>query len=203
MKRGFFLLTALVAATLAIFIFMKSGQEKREVSQEASLPRVPAAQPSVPAAVDSAARVTDSQSDKLTKAVANNSETEIKPLLSYREETKAIAELVSRLPQSKPILLEMIEKEDVFKNPKTHLKEHSIDEITQNQLGAIKVMALRALIKAEKDPDQIKQDIDHIIQAAKDPTIVKIAQAARDSIDKGGHFPDDLLNGIDQMPLKK
>jgi cytoskeletal protein RodZ len=65
----------------------------------------------------------------------------------------------------------------------------------------IKVMALRALMTQEKDTETIKDDLNYVIQKAQDPTIVKVAKAAKSSLEKGRPFFKDFLDAISGMPL--
>jgi hypothetical protein len=87
-------------------------------------------------------------------------------------------------------------QEDVFKSRHIEVRPHTLNEITQNQMGAVKVMALRALFENEKDPQRLMNDVNAVIQTAKDPTIVEIAKAARESLQKGRPFFKDFLDGI-------
>ena len=119
---------------------------------------------------------------------------------SFDTESKKVTRLAAELPGSKPELIAIITQEDIYK--KREVKPHSLDELTQNQMGAVKVMALRALMSKDAHSKVIKQDLNLIIQSAKDPTIVKIAKAAQESLDKGRPFFDDFLQALSDMPLE-
>lgn len=119
----------------------------------------------------------------------------------FEQETVKVTELAKKLPQSKSQMMAIILKEDIFKSGKRTVRPHTIDEITQRQMGALKVMALRSIMSSETDPGVIRRDLDEVIKNAQDPTIVKIAQAAKDSLDKGRSFFDDFLNGLASLPL--
>lgn len=113
----------------------------------------------------------------------------------YLEQVKYIEELGADVTKNKKKLLSIVLAEDIYKGKDRNVEPHSIDEIRQNQQGALKVMALRALMKQEEN-DVLTDDLNDIITEAKDPTIRNIASAALDSLKKGRPFFTDFLNGL-------
>lgn len=121
---------------------------------------------------------------------------------SFENEAKKVQELIRQWPASHGELLEVVVQADLFKEQKKPIDPHSLDEIQQNQMGAIKVLALRELIKQDRDPLAIMKDLDYIVQRAQDPTIVKIATAAKESLVKGRSFFDDFVGGIESLEIE-
>lgn len=120
---------------------------------------------------------------------------------SYQNEVLRVQELVKRFPKSKPELLSIVIDKDIYKESNKEVKPHSISEIQQNQMGAVKVLALRELMSREQSDQALVSDLDYIIQNAKDPTIVKIAQAAKESVSKGRSFFDDFVDGLSDLEI--
>ena len=120
---------------------------------------------------------------------------------SFTNEIEKIKELNKEFPQSKAQIFQIVVQEDYFKENKIIIEPHSRNEKLQSKMGAAKVLALKSLLTNEKDTNQVRQDLNQVIQQAKDPTIVKIAEAARDSLDQGRSFFDDFIEGVAQLPL--
>lgn len=119
---------------------------------------------------------------------------------SFKKEAKEIIELAEDLPDTKETLIEIVLKKDIYKDPAKKVAPHSASEIYQNQQGALRVLALKALMESGLDNESIKSDLSYIIKNAQDPTIVKIASAARDSVNKGRSLFDDFPKAIGSMP---
>ena len=118
---------------------------------------------------------------------------------SFQIEAQKVQDLARDLPATKTKLIEILSQEDHFKQGEKEVRPHSIDELTQNQIGAVKVLALKALMEQDTDDETLKKDLNHIIKNAKDPTIVKIARAAKGSIDQGRSFFDDFVEAVSRM----
>jgi hypothetical protein len=150
---------------------------------------------------DSAAQVPSEKQAGSPPAVGATNPSQSAEPFSYETEKINVAQLAKQLPQSRQQLLDIAVKADVYKKEKKSVDAHTMDDITQNQMGAIKVMALRALMTQEKDTETIKDDLNYVIQKAQDPTIVKVAKAAKSSLEKGRPFFKDFLDAISGMPL--
>jgi hypothetical protein len=120
---------------------------------------------------------------------------------SYKEESQRIRELIKKLPQSESQLIAFITKEDYFKAHFKEIKPHSFNEITQNQMGALKVLALKALVSQKMGSQNIQRRLNIVIQKAKDPTIVNIAKAALESTKKERPFFKDFADGIEGLAI--
>ncbi len=122
---------------------------------------------------------------------------------SYQDEVRYVRQLVAKLPTSKPRLLKLIQQPDPFKEQGRTVEPHTLAEQTQNQMGAVKVLALRELMKNQNDITQLSKDLQQVAQAAQDPTIRRIAEAAEQSLDQGRSFFDDFLDGLERLPLEE
>lgn len=119
---------------------------------------------------------------------------------SFVKQQKAILLLGKNYPQSKEELMTLVLAESPFKNKE--VKPHSTDEITQQQQGALKVLALRMILKSSsssKDKEQLMADLQTIIKNAKDPTMSKVARAVLKSVKRGRPFFKDFGDAISQL----
>ncbi len=120
------------------------------------------------------------------------------PRETIEEELKRVRVLATQLPESRVQLLEIITSEDPLKQKE--IKPHSMDEIQQNKRGAVKVLALKALMQL-KDKKMLQENLGQIIATAKDPTIRKIAKAAKDSMDQGRSLFEDFPEAVQSESL--
>gem|GEM_PF-4832322 len=120
---------------------------------------------------------------------------------SYTEAQRNLQKLEAEYPNSKKQLMQIITSENFYQDQLSEPKPHSAEEWTQMQRGAIKVMALRALISKGQSQQEIQANLQNIIDSAKDLTIKNLAQAALKSSEEGRPFFKDLLNAIEDMPL--
>lgn len=123
------------------------------------------------------------------------------PQDSYENAVAELTNMIAQFPQSRLQLIQFINRGDVFKEKGMEVKPHSLSEINQMKMGAVKVMALRELMKSEKNTRQLSLDLHQVAQSAQDPTIRSIAEAAEESLSKGRSFFDDFLDGIDRLPI--
>ena len=120
--------------------------------------------------------------------------------LSFQAKQEEIIELGENYPQSKEKLMALILSADPFKN--RAVKPHSTDEIEQQKQGALKVLALRMILKnssSPKDKEQLIDDLQTIIEKAKDPTMSKVAQAVLKSVKRNRPFFRDFGDAIKQL----
>lgn len=120
---------------------------------------------------------------------------------SFQQEVAKVETLMTQFPASRLRLIEYITQADPFKAKNKDVKPHSLSEQMQNKIGAVKVLALRELMKNQKDLKQLSLDLRAVVDSAQDPTIRRIAQAADDSLAQGRSFFDDFLDGLSGMPL--
>ncbi len=136
------------------------------------------------------------QNKKNLQAVALK--TDESPRETIEEELQRVRVLATQLPDSRVELLKIITSEDPLKQKE--IKPHTMDEIQQNKRGAVKVLALKALMKL-KDKKMLQENLGQIISTAKDPTIRKIAQAAKDSMDQGRSLFEDFPEAVQSESL--
>ncbi len=122
---------------------------------------------------------------------------------SYQDQIRNVQNLVAKFPASRPQLLQIIQRPDPYKEKGQTVEPHTLQEQTQNQMGAVKVLALRELMKNQTNLTQLAKDLHHVAEAAEDPTIRRIAKAAEESLDQGRSFFDDFLEGLDRLPLEE
>ena len=122
-----------------------------------------------------------------------------KPIdFSYQTESKKLLELIQNFPQSKSELLKVITTENPIKNP----KPHSLSSLQQQQIGGLKVLALRSLYEKQRtQKTTLAKDLSYIAQSAKDPSLAAMAQDALSSLDSGRPFFKDRLDGIQNLPI--
>ncbi|MGH1468105.1 MAG: hypothetical protein ACRBBP_04375 [Bdellovibrionales bacterium] len=124
-----------------------------------------------------------------------------KVVFSYKNEVAKVQKLSKNLPESKAELIDLIKKADPFKEEGRSVKPHTSDELTQRKIGAVKVLALKALVTNETQKDILKRDLINISRNALDPTIRQIAKASLESEEKGRSLHDDFNEAIPvQMP---
>lgn len=121
------------------------------------------------------------------------------PQFSIQEEVQRLETMVAQLPNSRPQLIQFINQPDPYQ--RKVIKPHTLSEQTQMKIGAVKVIALRELMKNQTDLKQLSKDLRQVAQAAQDPTIRRIAKAADDSLSQGRSFFDDFLDGLEGLPL--
>lgn len=117
----------------------------------------------------------------------------------YEREAQKIEILAKKFPDSKQQLIEIITTADPFKKENIKVKIHSMDEITQRQMGAIKVMSLKVLMSKETSKQTLLADLDTIIHTAEDTTLKDIAVSARESVKKGRPFFKDMVDAISKI----
>lgn len=121
---------------------------------------------------------------------------------SYKKEVQKVRNLSQNFPESKLELLAIITTKDPFKAVNKTPKPHTTDELLQRKIGAVKVLALRALVINEQNKNTLKKDLISIALNAGDPTITHIAKAMLKSAEDNRSFFDDFNNGLDlEMPL--
>lgn len=129
------------------------------------------------------------------------SNTSPKIQFSYKNEVRKVQKLSENFPESKDKLLTLINNADPFKKDGRSVRPHTSDELTQRKIGAVKILALKALIEKETQKDILKRDLVNISRNALDPTITQIAKAALESEEQGRSLFDDFNEAIPvQMP---
>lgn len=112
----------------------------------------------------------------------------------YSDELKKIETLSAQLPESKAELVKIITNPNPFDKAKIPLKLHSTEQITHRQIESVKILALKALLQHEKSKANVIGDLNHIIKAAEDTPIKKLAHAVRESAQSGkSYFKDAPL----------
>ena len=120
---------------------------------------------------------------------------------SFKQESRRVQKLEKELPHSRPQLMSIVLKMDTFKQSGKEVKPHSLQEDLQNKMGAVKVLALKALVSRSGDKSFIKRDLTYIIQKAQDPTISEIAKAALSSLEEDRPFFKDFVDGVEAMSM--
>lgn len=139
---------------------------------------------------------TDSKNDKLTK---RNKDSKM-PEVTYS--LKQVFELSEIYPKEKEKLLRIVKKPNPFLEEKIKVEPHSVQDIRQEEYGAIKVMAMRVILEQEKDQSIILQDLSDIIREAEDPTIVAIAESMKKSVTNNRDFTKDVTDAINNLPIE-
>ncbi len=116
--------------------------------------------------------------------------------LEYTQKLESLKVLESQMPFSEKKLMALVVESDSFAGKE--IKPHTIKEIQHRRLGAIKVMALKALMKS-KDEQQLEKRLNQVIAGAQDPTIIKIAKAAKKSLNQGRSFFEDFPQAIGNL----
>ncbi len=122
---------------------------------------------------------------------------------SYEEETKRINKMTSQYPETRQQIIDLVSKSDPYKDAKIEIEPHTVDSIKQNQIGALKVLALKSIETKEKDISKRVKFYQDLLAQAKDPTIIKIARAGLESAKQGRPFLKDFIDGINNGPAKK
>jgi Asp-tRNA(Asn)/Glu-tRNA(Gln) amidotransferase B subunit len=120
----------------------------------------------------------------------------------YQRELAKVGRLLKSYPASKNQLLELVTEQDPFKISGNEAKPHTVSEIVQNQMGALKVMALRGLVEGEQDSQVVENILESIISRAKDQTMVHISKAVLEARRQGRSLFKDFPDAIADMPLK-
>jgi HD superfamily phosphohydrolase len=113
-----------------------------------------------------------------------------------KESLRKLAEKAKTSPEALDELIVIALGEDFYKERGQEPKPHSLNEIKQNQQGALKVMALQGIVKSSKNRSTTASNLNRIISESKDPTIRKIAKAMLDSHKKGRSFVKDFGDGV-------
>jgi len=145
--------------------------------------------------------VVSGQKSEREKTLIVNSHKKVRSELSYKEKYRAVDQLLLSYPKSKEELIKVITKEDYYKSRSIAVEPHTIDDVVQNQEGALKIYALRKLMDLERDIEKQEVVLNSVIQIAKDPTVMLIAKAALQSLQKKRSFFTDFTDGIESMPL--
>ncbi len=116
---------------------------------------------------------------------------------SYGSDKEHVLKLIKKLPKSKEKLLDFIKSE----NRLVHAEPHSVNEKLMHKTGALKVMALRAVVEFSENPSDVENDLKDLAENAQDQTIKNLADAALRSHQDGRSFFKDFVDGIDtSMP---
>ena len=105
-------------------------------------------------------------------------------------------------PKDKEKLLQIAKSPNPFLEEKIEVKPHSVQDLKQEEFGAIKVMAMRTILEQEKDKSVILDDLSDIIREAQDPTIVAIAKSMKQSVTNNGDFAKDVTDALNNLPLE-
>lgn len=117
----------------------------------------------------------------------------------YQKEIKQIEDWKIQYPKSKQKLLGLITSEDLFSQYRVPVPAHTIYEMTQRQMGALKVLSLRVLLENENSKQILLKDLDYILNTAADTTLKDIARAAQESVVNGRPFVRDMIEGLSQL----
>lgn len=128
---------------------------------------------------------------KKAEAIAKN--------FDYKNEIEQIEQWKSQYPKSKQQLLRLITSEDAFKQQSVSVPAHTVFEMTQRQMGALKVLSLKVLLENENSKQILLKDLDHIFKTAADTTLRDIARAAQESVRKDRPFVRDMIEGLSQL----
>jgi hypothetical protein len=119
---------------------------------------------------------------------------------SYEDETKRIKTMTNDYPQSREQIIDFVSEKDPYKDAKIEIKPHTIDSIKQNQIGALKVLALKTISLKEKNNFKRVKFYQDLLAQAKDPTIRKILKASINSAKQGRDFLKDFPDAINNGP---
>lgn len=122
--------------------------------------------------------------------------------LSYEKETERVREMTKNYPKSREEIIQFVSKNDPYKEANIAVKPHTVDSIKQNQIGALKVLALKNVHLKETNNQSRIKFYEDLLSKAKDPTIVKILKASIDSAKQGRDFSKDFLDGVENQPLE-
>lgn len=190
---GLFLLGMALTAILQNDKVKTSNQSTTQTtpSIEPAVARAPAEHDDAPAAITPGSSLISSPSRK--------EHTSDFPNFNYAEESQQIFKLEKNFPRSKPELIKIIVSPDRFQVENKKVEPHTNNEITQRQMGALKVLALKVLMTNETSKGTLSKDLQSIIQAAQTTTMKNIATAALDSHEKGRNFFPDSVNAISHL----
>lgn len=141
------------------------------------------------------------------------------PLTDHQKYSQA-QDMLSWVQNPKNDILKRVEKLSQFKiveneidrtqltafimseNPYSHSKRspHTNNELIFREEASLRVHALKILSK-NLNNQTVKQELEHIISDAKDPTIRRIAQKIVEYHHKGRSFFNDMTNGIHTLSL--
>lgn len=139
--------------------------------------------------------------DKQNKKTFKNNKDHKMPEVTYSiEEVFKLSEVY---PKQKEKLLQIAKKPNPFLEEKIKVEPHSVQDLKQEEYGAIKVMAMRVILDKEKDKSIILQDLSDIIREAEDPTIVAIAESMKKSVTNNRDFTKDVTDALNNMPIEE
>lgn len=193
-KKALGFLTVAVGVFLLLLAFYTEKKEIQVVEETYEAPYEDILKPSNTSKI--------SKKDVKTKKALKSEETAVRKPASLKSSTAAfnqksreIIDLAKNFKENKQKLIEVVSSKDVFKSAGKEPDPHSVDDIIQQQEGALRVLALRLLMKNESSTN-LKDDLNTIINKAKDPTMTKIAEAALKSVEEGRPFFEDVPNAI-------
>lgn len=120
---------------------------------------------------------------------------------NYKQEAQKILNLAKQWPASKSMLLQITLGEDEFKKNNISVAPHTANEIRQRQMAAVKIMSLRVLLEKELSKEKKLQDLDYIVNNAKDATLKTIATEAKKSELNNRPFFEDTLDAISNIEI--
>lgn len=121
----------------------------------------------------------------------------------YEEEVERVNKMTNNYPESREELISFISQNDPYKEANISIKPHTVDSVKQNQIGALKVLALKTIhLKEQSNQARIKFYED-LLSRAKDPTIIKILKASIASARQGRNFLKDFPDAIHNGPSEK
>jgi len=121
------------------------------------------------------------------------------PEVSYSMDE--VFKLSDSYPEEKERLLAIAKSPNPFLEQKITVNPHTTQDIKQEELGAIKVMAIRVILEKEKSKATILNDLSNIIREAQDPTIVAIAESMQRAVKNNRDFSNDYIEAINNMPI--
>lgn len=190
-----------IVLAICAFIVWNQNKSNHRVSEATKASEMAKVQSPKPAEKSKPALSQAKQEETNVHNQADNMDKQEPVEFNFDQAVSEVRNLVAGLPGTHDQVMGLILKKDVFKDKKIKVSPHSSLEITQNKMGAVKVMALRELMAHEQSNSQLHKDLTTIIKKAQDPTIARIAQAAQDSLKKGRSFFDDFLDGVSRLPM--
>ena len=112
---------------------------------------------------------------------------------SYQYNSEQVYEWIQSYPNDKDKLLEVAISEDPYAAQGIEVNPHTSDQINQEKFGAMRVMALQALYDNENNKEDKIKNLNYIIENAKDPVIVSIAESIMKSSESGRDYVEDFL----------
>ena len=121
-----------------------------------------------------------------------------KPSKKFKYTKDEVYNLSQKYPDSRNRLIEIATSADPYALSKIKLELDSSGEIQQEKFGALRVMALRALLDFESDKKKKIKNLNEVIQKSKDPVIKRVALSMLKSLKNDRDYTKDLLKAADE-----